>query len=396
MQLNGFDQVLGIELKIIDQNLYSCRTCLIAKHQSKITIEQIKVVEGALSTVLADLPKRYPVALTLTGKGILYKNIEIDAQTPYDQVVKSAFPAIDTKDFYNQQFNVETHFSVAVIRKQMADELLDKLKLAGFRVYILSLSGLIAVHILSQLNSYGNEIQFDSHLFKLSDGNFLSYSAQQPISAEFEFKIGQELIQQEAIVAYASAFQLMLHQNILIIHANAAHIDLDFSNAIATAQLKKQALFFLFALFGLLLISFMLFTYYNKENAALAMKVGSQTANADQTDLLKKTSSENITLLKQLNWNGGYNYGFILNEIGQCMPKQLTIQKVLVNNFKTAIEKVEKQPNIKIFGITDNLTAVNNWIFILKEKPWIKSVKLLKYQEDQEEDNYQFNLAITY
>ncbi len=396
MLFDVLDKVLGVELHALGDT-YSCRFCLLAKKDNELHIEINKVIDGPIHKVLEGLPKNVPVALTLTGRGIIHKNIQVDAATLPEQIIQQAFPAIELKDFYVQSYVHGNNALASVIRKQGVDELLDKLDRAGLKVYMLSLGGIVTAPIWPQLNIYSTEMHFAGHGFVLTaERHFMSYSAEAGLKNDFQVKIEQELIPEEHIVAYASAFQLILHQKLNPILANAENVNHAFADFLGNAALKKKALLFLFGLFGILLISFGLFSYYNQENAKLAQQVGAQTASADQIDMLQKNIAGNEYLLKQLNWNGGYNYGFLLNEIGKNMPRQLSLHEVAVNDFKTDAEKAERQPSIKILGSTDNLTAVNNWIFVLKEMPWVKSAKLLKYQEDQETTAYQFSLIITY
>ncbi|TKC04532.1 hypothetical protein FA048_19525 [Pedobacter polaris] len=397
MELLNLNTVLGIELVMMAENHFSCRLCLLIKKNNSLSIEHVKLVEGNLSNIIAAIPKNHPVALSLSGKGILHKNIQAANGVDGNQIFQNAFPSIEQQEFYVQQFNQVQCFAVSIMRKQTVDELLDKLKRAGLKIYMLSFGGLVINHIWAQLNIYDTAIQVDHHSFALnSDKEFLSYSYGAAIKNEFPIKIAQETIPEEHIVAYASAFQLMLYDKLEIVLANVTKINDDFSSFMANEKLKKRGLVFLFSVFGLLLLSFLLFSYYNQENARLAQQVGAQTANADQVELMKMNIATNEALLKQLNWNTGYNYGFVLNEIGLSTPKQLQLQDLVMNEYKTEQEKLDRIPSIKITGTTDKLTAVNNWIFVLKEKPWVKSVKLLKYQEDPETTAYQFNLLITY
>jgi hypothetical protein len=397
MQFTGLGMVLGVELKINGANQYDCRFCLIAKKNNAITITNKQTIQGSLADILDILPKNFPMALNFTGKGIVYKNFQLGKDLAASKIFQTVFPAIDQKDFYVQHYQEETNFLINIIRKEVVDDLLSKFKHSGLNVFVLSLGAIVTAHVWPMLNNYNSSIAFDGHLFELSPAKqFVVYSLQPEVKDEFQLKIGEEPIAANCIIAYAAAMQLILHDKVELIHADIPLVDANFNHFLTDGKLKKTALFFLFGLFALLLISFLMLEYYNAANAKLSSLVGTQTANADQTDLMKKNSAENAMQLKQLNWNGGYNYGYLLNEIGGSMPRQLKLEEVLINDFKTAQEKLERQPNIKIIGTTDNLTAVNNWIYVLKEKKWIKTVRLLKYQDDLETTLYQFNLIITY
>lgn len=397
MQLQDLNSVLGVELKLIDDQLLSCRFCLVEKKNKAVSIGNQKVIEGPLVTVLEALPKAYPIALTLTGKGIIHKNVQVIDFITNNQLFQNTFPSIEQQNFYVQQFDQNQQAIISIIRKEVVDELLAKLKPAGLKIFSLSLGGVVSMPILPQLNMYDHEIQFDGHLFSLSPAKeLMSYRYDATLKSKFPIKVAEELIPEENIIAYASAFQLLLHQQLTLIRADIEHVNADLADFITNAKLKKKALIFLFSLFAALMLSFTLFSYYNEQNGKLVQTVGAQSVNAEQVDRMKKNIAENEALLKQLNWNGGYNYGFICNEIGKSMPRQIQLLALTMNEFKTEIEKTERVPQVKIIGTTDNLTAVNNWIFVLKEKSWVKTVNLLKYQDDADTDQYQFNLILTY
>ncbi|WP_410221216.1 PilN domain-containing protein [Pedobacter sp.] len=395
--VDGFQTVLGVELYIQSDHTYSCRYCLLNRKGNEIRIQACKKAEGSLVNVIAALPKEYPVVLVLTGKGLLHKNIQLTDDAPLTRLFQQAFPAIAPQQFYIQFFKQEAFGLLSVVRKEGVDELLDKLKLAGLKVYSISLGAVHTIHIWPQLNLYGNNLHYDGHVFELDEKrNLISYKIDPEIKNSFPLKLGQEPIAEENIGAYAAAFQFLLHQKLQMVIADVASVNTSFIKEQFNIKLKQRALWFLMTLFGLLLISFASLTHFNQQNEKLLQQVGAQTASADQLALLKTNVGKNEQLLKELNWNGGYNYGWLLNEIGQSKPGQLTLNEIHINDFKTETEKQDKTPQIKITGVTNNLTAVNNWIFLLKEKKWVKTAKLTSYQEDPEKEQYLFNFLITY
>jgi len=394
---SAFTKVLGLVLHHHGDNQFSGRYCELERKGNEVQIGEKKVVEGNLVKILAALPRKIPVALVISGKGIIHKNMEIaDGEEDLQKNFRSVFPSVEPNDFFVQQHHHTKNFVLSIARKDWVLELLEKLKRAGLEVCRVSFGGVIALHILPQLNVYGEQVQIDGHQFVLADKNFQSYTYKAEAKSAFPLKVGQQAIDEEIVLAYAAAFQLLLSDKLPAIVAEVPTVNEGFEKLVGTALWKKRALFFLAGLFALLLISFALFSHYNQENEKLLREVGAQTASADQMDLLKQQISKQEQLLKQLAWNGGYNYGFLVNEIGKSMPRQLSLLALSINDFKTEEEKAERKPNIKIKGTTSNLTAVNNWIFVLREKTWVKSAKLLKFQEDPENDHYQFDILVSY
>lgn len=393
----AFTKVLGFTLHHHGDNQFSGRYCELERKGNEIQIGEKKIVEGNLVKVLESLPRKMPVALVLSGKGIIHKNMEIaDGEEDAEKNFRLVFPSIDANDFFVQQHHQEKNYVLSIARKDWVQELLEKLKRAGIEVCRLSFGGVVALHILPQLNVYGEEVQLDGHQFVMTGKSFQSYAYKAEAKSAFPLKVGQQAIDEEMVLAYAAAFQLLLSDKLAPIVAEVPAVNDGFDQLVGTALWKKRALIFLGGLFALLLISFTLFSHFNQENEKLLREVGAQTASADQMDLLKQQISKQEHLLKQLAWNGGYNYGFLVDEIGKSMPRALNLVSLSINDFKTEEEKTDRKPNVKIKGTTANLTAVNNWIFVLREKSWVKSAKLVKFQEDPENDNYQFDILISY
>ncbi|MBB5649144.1 PilN domain-containing protein [Pedobacter cryoconitis] len=388
---------LGIELKWLTDTTFSCRYCVLTKNKNSLTINTKKVIEGSLSTIIESLPRNYPVALALSGKGTLHKIINTEEGAGDGQMLKHAFPGVEADDFYSQVFADETIALVSIVRKSVADPLLEKLERAGVKIYNLTIGAVVTTQIWPQLAIVNKEIRFDGHSFTLSENKtLLDYNTNPDFKNELLLKIGDENIPENIIVAYAAALQLILHERLSLVSTNSATVQIAFIKFLEQAKLKKQLMVLTFGMFFLLLISFLMFSYYNSENSRLVREVGNQTASADHSELLQRHIAENEYLMKRLGWNGGYNYGYLVNELGSSAPNRLVLKSILMNDYKTDEEKRNMEPNIRITGTTDNLAAVNNWIFILKEKPWVKTVKLVQYQQEAESDLYQYNLLLTY
>jgi len=279
----------------------------------------------------------------------------------------------------------------------MVDPILSVFEQAGLMVLTLSFGAMVTASIWDQLNFTNGSIIFDGHEFEVDEQQiFLSYKYITTPRDESFKSIGPAKIEDEALVAYAASFKLLLHDKFDLIEAEQPEVQQRFHSYLENAILKKRGVIFLGALFLALLISFLIFSFYNTENSRLSAVVGAKTSSADQTDLLKRNITDKERLLKQLNWNGGYNYGFLANELVASSPKQLHLTEMNFNDYKTETEKQQRKPSIAIAGITDDLSAENNWIFLLKEKKWVKTVKLVKYQQDAGMDHHQFNLIITY
>ncbi len=391
-----FDHLLGIEIVLLQEGQYRCSYAVVYRKGNAMEILEHKQLEGSLVKVLESLPRKYPVALALSGKGILHKQVEVKGDGRAG-LFREAFPSVEQKEFYVQEFSQEKQAWISIVRKPLADDLLGKFKSAGIKVYALSLGGLPLVAIWGMLGEMNESFSVDGHDFSVTEnGAFSAYRYTGAIGERTKVKLGGNSVATAAVLPYALAFQLFLHDRVEPINAEHEAVDRAFSSFLEESGLKKAASVFIFVLLGLLLISFFMLSHYNAENAILNERAGHVTATADQGDVLKKEIALQKAQLKKMGWNGGYSYAFLLNEIGSSRPRLLNLTQVQFGEEKKTASVEQVGNTIKISGETANLSAVNNWIFMLKEKKWVHSVRLLRYQQDMGSDSYFFNLLIGY
>lgn len=390
----GLTEVLGVELHHLGDSNYSVRYIKLQRKGSELEISKKNVLQGTLIHVLTKIPKKLPVALVVSGKGILHKTLTDSGQSGDSDLFRQAFPAIDPKDFYLQKYVNANQSCLSIARINFIEQLISKFTGSGFDLFSISFGGILAVTIWPQLNSYGDEIIFDGHHFQLQNRQFYAYQFERNMKADFPIKVGEEHIDEELLLAYSAAFQLLLNEKIQIVVANIPTLQ-RLPQFLTASVWKKRIIIFLMAVFILLLLSFITFTHFNSENEKLLKQVGTQTSTAEQIELLKKQIIEQERLLKDLEWNGGYSYANLISEIGSSMPSAISLTGIVTNNYKVEQNKFENIANITVSGVTKNLTALNNWIFILRDKKWVKGAKLLSFQEIEKEI-YKFDILINY
>jgi len=391
-----FEHILGVELTLLQNETYRCGYAVVTRKGDNIDAADYHTVEGNLVKVLERIPRKYPVALSINGKGIIHKQLKgVDTDTK--DLFRAAFSSVERKDFYVQEAFSGDLAWVSIVRQAFVDDIVGKLQSAGLNVYMLSLGALPVISIWELLSGAGEGFSANGHQFEVAvEGNLIAYRYGEGAEDKGSLKLGNTKLKSPLLVPYALAFQLFLHDKLAVVKVENEQVDNRFEDFLEFSKLKKTAGIFIFVLLGLLVISFFALTHYNAENAKLNQQVGAITATADQSDLLKKEIANQKISLEKLGWNGGYSYAFLLNEIGSSKPRALTLNDIQFDRLKESAENKEVLASIKIAGETSNLSAVNNWIFLLKEKKWAKEIKLLRYQQDSESENFAFTLLIQY
>ncbi len=394
-----FKSVTGVEIHALPDGTYKLRSCEITLEKQELTIGK-RNEDSELKSFLAKLPKDNPVALTLTGKHVLNKKIAgTDDWQP--GMLSAVFPDLKVEQFYIQYFKGLKDSWVAIVRKDIADELIRGIKAAGLKALALNLGPFPVAPVLRQLNNYNNQIVFDGHRIAYNqEQQWAGYSYIPGDQAEFPLKIGIESIQQQHLLAYSTAFNLALHE-VLPEHGVLAHaIQEELAEFKEEKKFKHRGLVFLISLFMLLLINFLLFQYYQGQNETLLSRVNRSAASTEQLEDKESAIRKNEVLLGDLHWNKGFSMAWLADQIGQTVPSSVLLHELSINPQKvkkSSTENVQYEVgNIVVRGQTSDLKQVNNWIYELQDKDWVKQVELKNFSVADEEGRQQFTLNIRY
>jgi len=127
-----------------------------------LNIDSKSEYSGDLASLLKKLPKDKPVALSLTGKGVLIRKTAKIDEIGRDQL-NEVFPNLQADQFYVQNFVSGDLSFVAIIRRDVSDQVLAAFAGEGLNVLLLAAGPFAASAVLRQLNTYGDELCFDGH-----------------------------------------------------------------------------------------------------------------------------------------------------------------------------------------------------------------------------------------
>lgn len=341
------------------------------------------------------------LALNLSGKGILIKKVtrmdEPDA-TSFARLLPNGNPA----DFYLQNFVSGEHSFIALIRRSDAHQWLEKLATLGFNVLSLSLGPFVAEQVLPQLNFYGDDVIFsEHHVTRNENKEWLHYQYESGALAPFPVKLEAEKLDEQLILPYAAAFQLILSGSLSAIHAPVIELDNKLQGAIKGRKVQVISFGALGVLFVLLLLNFLLFFHYNEANEELAERVGKSSRTITDVESLNSQIKFKEARLDSLGWEDGVKKSLLVDEIAQLLPPEVTWEEVSVDpqlqpgGGATKVISFENR-KIIIKGQTQRIVLVNEWLNRLKSLKWVRNVQLKGYNYNNEQDTGQFTVIIDY
>jgi hypothetical protein len=397
---NGLMACTGAEVNICADGTFDIRLVKLSMQKKLINIDEKKVYAITLDQFKTiQIPGA--LAVTFTGKGVLIKKTN-RLESLSDQNLRPLFPGFKRDEFYLQHFQSGAFSYITFIRKEIADPVLQALKKQGAAILMLSLGPFAVEHVVPLLNNYQEEIHFDGHQLSLNTAKeWLDYQYLTGSKSSFVLKIDLEPIEQHFLLAYAAAFQLLLNDRLDLIEVEIEAFQNDLTEALAKLKFNKYGAIVLVIFFVLLLLNFLLFSFYHADNQELTGKVGERSDLFSDRQRLTSEIKDNELQVKQVGWNHGYRYAYLCDQIGQTVPAAILLQEMMINSIRDntsgATQKVGLATgSIRIIGTSASMYLINDWLYALKQKSWVKAVKLERYATDDQKGVQVFTILLTY
>ncbi|WPU95834.1 hypothetical protein SNE25_09920 [Mucilaginibacter sabulilitoris] len=399
----SINHAVGISVTTDRGGIVQLDGCQVMVKNKELHLEKkVPAIDG-----VEELAKRFdtslPVALNISGKGILYKQLPgVNSIGPdeFSNLVPNAVWA----DFYVQHFRSGDLSFAAIIRRSEADAWINALSSQGFRVLMLSLGPFPAQHILPQLNVYNEEVVFNGNrISRDASLNWTAFRYEEPelAPAPFPLKLENEPVDQRLIIPYASVFQLVLSTRFDPVRAGVPALETTFNQVLEMKKIRVKAFAVLLVCFVALLCNFLVFSWLEQATEKLAGQVSSSAQNTNERERLITRVNKKEHLLRELGWDGGGRKSIRVDDIASLLPPEIIWQEVAVNPVderesrdKRALKFADRRIVVK--GICPQIIPVNEWIARVRSRKWVKDVQLQSYDYNNELNTGVFTLFITY
>lgn len=393
--LKGFTECVGAEIELLDEGLYHCKWIHLSRSGSGLDISGPGELVGPIVEVVNALPKVGQVALVLSGRGVLSRSLETAGEgVKGQQVFQTAFPGVAAEEFYTQHLFQQPRSFISIARKQLVDPLLGKLESAGIGVLSLSLGPAVGVHLLEQIFDEDREVEFNGYRFLKNEKNELAEMEKLAVVTEIgPIKIGEVEIPSDCAFAYSAGLQLLLGGALVEVKADVPILSGRLADFLDLVRFRKGLTILLGAVFVLLLMSYLLLSYYSAENSLLSGRVGNRERKVQSEQQLSEKLADAEKKLKLLGWNGGYSPAMLLDQMSSVLPAQLSFLSV---EFSPVLIEQDGFGSISVAGKSGSLQSLNNWLHELKKLTWVKQVKLVSYEIPQDQEVYHFKVLLNY
>lgn len=392
---------IGIELCSLGEGEFTARSCTLSLQKNTVTIIGNHVQSGTLKNVLNKIDKSLPLAITLSGRDILIRftnSVYHNAQDCFSSV----FPGLKSDDFYIMPFVSGKFNSVSIVRRELIDNLIEQIKVIGLQPSIISIGPFVLSHVVQQLNTYDGSVVIAGHQinYEQKTGDWINYQFTAGLSSEFPLKIGVTPIEENMVMAYASAFQLLLYPRLCVVSLDVEAVKTILSELEQKFRFIGRLSWVAGIVFILLLVNFFALEKLSEKNAQLQAWQQRREKNIDNVAEVRKVVEKNEELLNKMAVRKGYRKAVMIDQIRSTVPAAIKFEYLGINSGSK-----EERPNtkediragiIEIIASTKVPASVNVWISALRGISWVKSARISDFSPGEDDDYQCFTILINY
>ncbi|WP_212003301.1 hypothetical protein [Chitinophaga sp. HK235] len=385
--------IAGVEICLMpDKSLLL--NAVIVRLQGDLLIKGTEYINiSNRETLFQHLPKDIPVALNISGKGILHR--------PASNDKANIIPGMNENDFYFQPFSCKDQQEVALVRQQQLDEMISLFSDNGYKVVGagigLSYSAGLSAHIKTERGAAVNTTTFSLQLARQELTGYTSMQEAGPSIIHPEILIGDQSVKSNLLPAFAVAAHALLDgfQDGLIIQETISG---------NKKELRYQRLFnfvgvgSLTVIFLILLINFLLFQHY--------YTLAQQTSNNHELyqkklnnfDTLQQQIHKKEQFLETIGWTKQTIISEIADKIAMSVPEEVTLQTLTIFPLSDQTKGGDmprfQKDTVLVGGTCNTPWLLNDWINDLQQTDIIASAKLLTYWYKKEDETGQFQIEL--
>lgn len=399
-RINKIHKAAGVELVLLSEGRYRILLTILILNKGAINIEKKELIEEGNLEILKDrIEKDTPVFLILNGRGILHKKIaESGADSNY--LIQSVLPNAKAQDFYIQNITSEKTTLVSIIRKEIADPILEIIHKVGLYCIGCSLGGVVVSPLLPLISGIDKKNLFSwaEHSLELdASDNSIDYKFLNAPTEKKFFQLDTDKIEDSYLVSYAAAFVILTGNEPVIPFVEK--VVLNKEEFLNKQLFKKMSLAVLGFFFLVLMINFILFASFSSKNNELILKESKYSGMFSEMESLGKQVNEKETFLSDAGWLQSSSMTYYADRIAYTIPASVKLTEFSINPIDERRSKEEKKElftpgMILLKGDCTRPTELNEWLDKIKAVDKITKARLVNYVYDNKENKGSFSIEI--
>ena len=381
--------VTGIELVWLATGSWQATLCQLQRVGATVTIVHQSAVADLPALVQALGPDPVPVALLLAGRGLLFRSIptvNADQHTLAAAQFAALLPGSNPADFYCQCAVSPELTQVALVRRQLVDELLVELQTAGLWVIDVTLGPFRLEGLLPYLSPIPAAAALPAGPFLVTltptrdkISTFITHSSGE--TEPLVYQVGEDSLSREQVLPYAAALRVLAEPASSALNPLAIPLVRH-----QRAEWGQRRLFHglrvgvPLGLLTLLLSNFLLNQHLQARQDELSSRIGGSQQLLDRVRSVQQTTKRQQDFLTATGWTQPSVNSLCADRLAASLPpgiQLLTADIVpLQQNPGEPGHRLSFRPDVVLIkGQCYNAQQLNSWLQHLTTLPWVRAVR---------------------
>lgn len=388
-------KVYVIDIELSTKESYSLTE--LCRQGKEIDFNFLLVGCNSIDDVISYIPPESAVGIIISGKGIIYRQINTNDIPIKAKLLNHILPDADINDFYLQlnKINSENNSSIiSIARKSVINSFI---KIFGKKNFIvgLSIGPFIFNSIIPLLENHCSTIKYKNTEININENSIIGFQLTENIENKI-LKIDNKEFSSELLPSLSLGFSILMKEL-----CNYAEIP-EVHNYISENRYRHSCIkiirYTIPIIFFILMVSYILFDhYYNKVNT-LNTEIQESELLINQIESLQATYISKNKFLQQSGLLGQTQISYYLDLIAQEIPETIVLSEINVNpiekndSFKEKI--IFKRNKIELIGSSIDSYIFNSWIKKLKDINSFKDINIIQYEYKEKENKADFTITI--
>lgn len=381
----------GVHLNILNNDRWKFNYVRLIRKKNDIRLVSGDEKTGDPVEVIRNIPAKIPVCLSIEGKGVIHRKVEVDdAISPVLQVFPNARPG----DFYHQERRIDdTQTYVSLVRKSVLDDVLGFFRDHGVTVFKVTFGPFALNSMWSLLDNIEPEFCIENYCLHHSGSVINELKIMADPAEPAKLKLGNDSIDSSLLIPYAGALSFYLKEEVETRRGSYSSSS-EREQYIYRRLCRLAGFGLLGTLFLVLSFNYLFFSVYSQRlnEAMLSYKAG-----IDQVDHFEQIENQ-LKIKKIIYQEAGLlnptRFSYYADKIAARVPDQIMLTRIRMNpvsDNRGTDRAINVESNvIRITGMCLFSNVLDGWMEVLKDESWIKSIELLQYKQENPDSPAEF------
>lgn len=387
-RITDAQRVVGLAVILLPDARLRLDACLLRRRGDTLVLEgRYPGLESVAALTTLALDPAAPVALVVTGRGVVHKTLPPD--TPAAGALAALLPGTAEADFYQQRISGPESQHLALIRRATLDGLLASLHQQGRYVTHASLGPFAFAALLPYLpGDAPPAYQVGGYELTIHGVHITAAHPLPPDPGPGEgavLSLGGELVEAALLLPYAAALAALTGTAPAELAAEPIRHDREEWRQRRLFQAGTVATLGAFLL-GLLL-NFGYFSYLTTQSQALASQGAVNRGALIQLERLRQSVSRQQQFLAGAGWLHPTRHSVRADELAATVPAGLQLLTLDSEPWQEQLSRQQQRPvfgtgTVRVKGQCGEAYLLNQWLQQISRLPWVESVREQNFSYD--------------